>query len=59
MKSLKVILSGVILLLATLFFMGLCILSRPYSSGPEGIALALFVLGLIVSSFGLFFVKEG
>ena len=46
-------------LLASLFFLGLCILSGPDSSGPEGIALALFVLGLIVSSFGLFFVKEG
>ncbi len=59
MKSLKVILGGIILILASLFFLGLCILSRPDSSGPEGIALALFVLGLIVSSFGLFFVKEG
>lgn len=59
MKSLKVILSGIILILASLFFLGLCILSGPDSSGPEGIALALFVPGLLVSGFGLFFTKEG
>lgn len=57
MKSLKIILSGVILILASLFFLGLCVLNKPHS-GPEGLALALFVLGLIVSGFGLFFIKE-
>jgi len=57
MKSLKVILSGIILILASLFFMGICILNKPNSSGPEFIALGLFVLGLAVSGFGLFFIK--
>ena len=58
MKSLKVVLGGIILILASLFFMGICITSRPTSSGPESIALILFVLGLVVSGIGLFFIKE-
>ena len=58
MKSLKVILSGIVLILASLFFMGVCILSRPESSGPEALALILFVSGLAVSGAGLFFIKD-
>lgn len=58
MKSLKVILGGMVLILASLFFMGMCILSGPASSGPEGIALLLFVLGLAISGIGLFFIKD-
>lgn len=58
MKSIKVILGGIILILASLFFMGICITSRPTSSGPEGITLFLFVLGLVVSGIGLFFIKK-
>lgn len=58
MKNLKVILGGVVLILASLFFMGICITSRPTSSGPEGITLVLFVSGLIVSGAGFFFVKD-
>jgi len=38
--------------------MGICITSRPTSSGPEGITLFLFVARLIVSGAGLFFVKD-
>lgn len=38
-------------------FMGVCITSRPTSSGPEGLTLFLFVAGLIVSVIGLFFIK--
>ena len=58
MKSLKVTLGGIILILAGLFFMGICITSRPSSSGPEGITLFLFVSGIIVSGIGLFFIKD-
>jgi len=57
-KALRVTLSGIILILASLFVMGICITSRPTSSGPEGLALGLFVLGIIVSIAGIFFVKE-
>lgn len=58
MKGIKVILGGIILMLASLFFMGMCVLSRPNAAGPEGIALLLFVLGLVVSGIGLFWIKE-
>ena len=53
-NALRVTLIGIILILASLFVMGICITSRPTSSGPEG----LFVLGIIVSIAGVFFVKE-
>lgn len=58
MKSLKVILGGIVLILVSLFFMGICITSRPTSSGPEGITLVLFVVGLAVSGAGFFLVKD-
>lgn len=58
MKSLKVILGGIVLILVSLFFMGICITSRPTSSGPEGITLVLFVSGLAVSGAGFFLVKD-
>ena len=57
-NALRVTLIGIILILASLFFMGVCITSRPTSSGPEGLALGLFVLGIIISIAGIFFVKE-
>lgn len=57
-NALRVALIGIILILASLFFMGICILNRPNASGPEVLALALFVLGVIVSIIGIFFVKE-
>ena len=56
-KSLRVALSGIILILASLFVMGICIIDVQ-TSGPEGLALGLFVLGIIVSIAGIFFVKE-
>ena len=56
-KSLGVALSGIILILASLFVMGICIIDVQ-TSGPEGLALGLFVLGIIVSIAGIFFVKE-
>ena len=48
---------GIILILASLFFMGICIINVQ-TGGPEGLALGLFVLGIIVSIAGIFFVKE-
>ena len=56
-KSLRVALSGIILILASLFVMGICIIDVQ-TSGPEGLALGLFALGIIVSIAGIFFVKE-
>ena len=56
-KSLRVALSGIILILASLFIMGICVIDVQ-TSGPEGLALGLFVLGLIISIAGIFFVKE-
>ena len=56
-KSLRVALSGIILILASLFIMGICVIDVQ-TSGPEGLALGLFVLGIIVSIAGIFFVKE-
>jgi len=56
-KSLRVALSGIILILASLFVMGICIIDVQ-TSGPEGLALGLFVLGIIISIAGIFFVKE-
>ena len=56
MKSIKVILSGIILILAGLFFMGLCILNN--GGKYDFISLTLFVVGLIVSGIGLLFIKE-
>ncbi len=57
-NALRVTLIGIILILASLFFMGVCITSRPTASGPEGMTLFLFVTGLVVSGIGLFFIKK-
>lgn len=56
MDSIKVILAGIVLILASLFFMGICILNAD-KGGPEGLTLALFISGVMVSLIGLFFVK--
>lgn len=57
MDSIKVILAGIVLILASLFFMGICILNAD-KGGPEGLTLALFISGVMVSLIGLFFVKD-
>lgn len=56
-NALRVTLIGIVLILASLFCMGICIIDVQ-TSGPEGLALTLFVLGIIVSIAGIFFVKE-
>ncbi len=56
-NALKVVLVGIILILSSLFFLGICIINAR-TGGPDGLALGLFVLGLIVSGIGLFFVKD-
>ncbi len=50
MKSIKVILAGIVLILASIFFMGIYII-------PEGFTLGLFIFGIIICVIGLFFVK--
>lgn len=57
MKSIKVILTGIIFILSSLFFMGICIVNIK-QGGPEKIALALFVIGILISIIGVFFVKD-
>lgn len=58
--DLKVVLTGIVLILSGIFFMGISI----YSNGAfldghcVGLSLALFVIGLIVSVIGLFFCSE-
>ena len=57
MKSIRVMLAGIVLMLASLFFMGICILNAN-KGGPEGLTLFLFVAGVSVSLIGIFFVKN-
>ena len=57
MDSIKVILAGIVLILSSLFFMGICILNAN-QGGPQGVTLFLFVAGIVVSIIGLFFVKD-
>ena len=56
--ALRVVLIGIVLILASLFFMGICILNAHGGYYPDGLSLALFVLGVIVSVIGIFFIKE-
>lgn len=58
MKSIKVILAGIVLILASLFFMGICILNQDGGSYPDGLSLILFILGIIICVIGLFFVRN-
>lgn len=57
LKCIKVILAGIILLLISLFFMGICIIDAK-NGGPQELTLFLFVIGIVVSVVGLFFVKN-
>ncbi len=57
MDSIKVILAGIVLILASLFCMGICIINAK-QGGPEGLTVFLFAAGIIVSIIGLFFVKD-
>ena len=58
--DLKVVLTGFLLILSSLFFMGISIISDGafLDGNCVGIALALFIIGLIVSIIGLFFCSE-
>ncbi len=56
MSSIKVTLAGIVVILSSLFFMGIVIVNR--GGGPDGIALGLFIAGIIVCIIGLFFVKD-
>ncbi len=55
MKSIKVILAGIVLILSGLFFLGIHIINSGVS---DGLSLFLFILGIIVSIIGLFFVRD-
>lgn len=52
MRSIKIILAGIVLILASLFCMGICILNAK-QGGPVGLTTALFALGVIISIVGL------
>ena len=58
--DLKVVLAGIVLILSSIFFMGICIFSNgAFMDGHcVELSLALFVIGLIVSVIGLFFCNE-
>ena len=58
MKSIKVTLAGIVLILASLFFMGICIINRNGGFSPDGLSLGLFIFGIIICVIGLFFVKD-
>lgn len=57
MNGIKVILAGIVIILASLFCMGICIINAQ-QGGPQGATVFLFVAGIIVSIIGLFFVKD-
>ncbi|MBQ7338458.1 MAG: hypothetical protein IJW40_08410 [Clostridia bacterium] len=50
MKSVKIMLAGIVLILISLFFMGICILNQGGVYG--GIALVLLLIGAAISIFG-------
>ena len=54
-NALKVVLIGIILILSSLFFMGICIIN---DGALQGLTLALFIIGVIVSVVGLFFCND-
>ncbi|MDD6060450.1 MAG: hypothetical protein PUB97_08745 [Ruminococcus sp.] len=53
MSSTKITLAGIILILASLFCMGICILNSE-QGGPQGLTVLLFATGVIISIIGLF-----
>ena len=58
-RALRVTLSGIVLIFASLFVLGICVIDiQTGGPDPDGLALDLFVLGIIVSMIGIFFVKE-
>ena len=54
-KALKVVLIGIIFILSSLFFMGICIIN---DGAFQGLTLILFIIGIIISIFGLFIVDK-
>ena len=58
-NALKAVLTGIILILSGLFIMGMCFMGMcDINAVVQGLTLALFVIGVIISIIGLFFVKE-
>lgn len=56
MRSIKVILGGIVLILSSLFCMGIVIVN--HGGGTDGLALGLFISGIIICVIGLFFVRD-
>ncbi len=56
MKSIKVTLAGIVVILTSLFFM--CIVIVNHGGGPDGLALGLFISWIIICIIGLFFVHD-
>lgn len=56
MKSIKVILIGIVVILASLFCMGIVIIND--GGGSDRIAIRLFIVGIIICIIGSFFVKD-
>ena len=58
-KALKMVLIGIILILSGLFIMGMCFMGMcDINTVSQGLTLALFVVGVVISIIGLFFVEE-
>lgn len=57
MNSIKTISAGIVLILASLFCMGICIINAKQGK-PQGLTIALFAVGTVVSLIGIFFVKD-
>lgn len=58
MKSMKMMLLGIVFILASLFCMAICILRMNTGDGPALLAIILFVLGLLTAGVGFFMDKE-
>ena len=58
-NALKMVLIGIILILSGLFIMGICFMGIcDINVVLQGLTLALFVIGVIISIIGLFFCNE-
>ena len=51
MKSVKLMLLGIAIMIVGVFFMGICILNWK-EGGPEGLTLAFMIIGAIITVIG-------
>lgn len=52
--NMRMVLGGIVLMLAGLFCLGICILNEGQGLHPEGLALILEVGGFILAAVGIF-----